>query len=139
MWVKKSVCPKLETGLAFKPHLNDIDLEAFNIKTFVQDCDESAILTIKYYNPPNLIFQHPPVKEKVKKLEVNRMRNEYIIDKLTSVDICEIVKIGGKVIEIYEGVIYRENFKISAFRKVIEKVFAARQKNKNERKIQCEG
>ena len=41
------------------------------------------------------------------------MRNGYITDTLTSVDICEIVKIGGKVIQIYEGVIYRENFKIS--------------------------
>ena len=39
----------------------------------------------------------------VKKLEVNRMRNGYIIDTLTSVDIPEIVKSGGKVIEIYEG------------------------------------
>ena len=37
------------------------------------------------------------------------MRNRYIIDTLTSVDIQKNVKIGGKVIEIYEGVIYREN------------------------------
>ena len=34
------------------------------------------------------------------------MRKGYIIDTLTSVDIREIVKTGGKVIEIYEGVIY---------------------------------
>ena len=52
------------------------------------------------------------------------MRNGYIIDTLTSVDICEIVQTGGKVIEIYEGVIYQENFKKSTFRKVIEKLFA---------------
>ena len=52
------------------------------------------------------------------------MRNGYIIDTLTNVDIQEIVKIGGKVIEIYEGVIYRENFGNSPFRKVIEKLFA---------------
>jgi len=50
------------------------------------------------------------------------MRNGYIIHTLTAVDIQEIVKIGGKVIEIYEGVIYRENVKISPFRKVIEKL-----------------
>ena len=61
------------------------------------------------------------------------MRNGFIIDTLTSVDICEIVKIGGRVIEIYEGVIYRENIKISPFRKVIEeKLFASRQKYKDE-------
>ena len=62
------------------------------------------------------------------------MRNGYIIDTLTSVDLCEIVKMGGKVIEIYEGVIYRENFNISSFRKVIEKLFLLRQKHKDEKK-----
>ena len=62
------------------------------------------------------------------------MRNGYIIDTLTSVDIQEIVKIGGQVIEIYDGVIYRENFKVSPFRKVIEKLFALRQKYKDEKK-----
>ena len=61
------------------------------------------------------------------------MRNGYIIDTLTSVDICETVKASGKVIEIYEGVIYRENFKISPFRKVIEKLFGLRQKYKDEK------
>ena len=123
MWDKKSVHPKTETEFAFQPHMNKTYLEAFNNETFNQNGDESAIL-IKNYNPPNLIYQHLPVKEKVKNIEVNRMRNGYIIDTLTSVDIWEIVKIGGRVIEIYEGVLYRENFKISPFRKVTEKLFA---------------
>ena len=64
------------------------------------------------------------------------MRNGYIIDTLTSVDIQEIVEIGGKVVGIYEGVIYRENFKISPFRKVMEKLFVLRvlrQKYKDEK------
>ena len=65
----------------------------------------SAILKIKYYNPKTLIVQHVPIKEKEKKIEIIRMRNGYIIDTLTSADIQEIVKNGGKVIEIYEGVI----------------------------------
>ena len=43
-----------------------------------------------------------------------------------------MLKSEGKVIEIYEGVIYRENFKVSAFRKVIDKLFALRQKYKDE-------
>ena len=133
MWDESSVYPKIETGFAFTPHMNDVYLEAFNNQTFNEDGDESAILTIKYYNPPDLIFQHLPVKEKVQKIEVNRMRKGIIIDTLTSVDIQEIVKIGGRVIQIYEGVIYRENFKISFFRKVIEKLFALRQKYKDEK------
>ena len=37
------------------------------------------------------------------------------------------------MIEIYEGVIYQENFKVSPFRKVIEKLFALRQKYKDEK------
>ena len=117
---ENSVHPKIETGFALKAHMNNVYVEAFNIQTFNQDGDESAILGIKCYNPPNPIFQHLPVKEKVKKTEVIRKRNGYIIDSLTSADICEIVKIGVRVIEIYQGVIYRENFKVSLFRKVIE-------------------
>ena len=134
MWDENSAYPKIETGFVFKPDMNDVYVEAFNNQSFNEDGDESAILTIKYYNPPDLIFQLFPIKEKVKKLEVNRMRNGYIIDTLTSVDIQEIVKIGGKVIEIYQGVIYRENFKILPFRKVVEKLFASRQKYKDEKK-----
>ena len=67
MWDEISVYPKIETGFAFKPHMNDVYVEAFNNQSFNEDGDESAILTIKYYNPPDLIFQHLPIKEKVKK------------------------------------------------------------------------
>ena len=136
---ERSVYPKIETGFAFKPHMIDVYLEAFNNQTFNEDGDESAVLTVKYYNTPDLIFQHLPVKEKVKKIEVNRMRNRYIIDTLTSVDIQEIVKIGGKVIVIYERVNYGENFKIPPFRKVIEKLFVLRQKYKDEKNHLMQG
>ena len=47
--------------------MNDVYVETFNNQTFNEDGDESAILTIKFHNPPDLIFQHVPVKEKVKK------------------------------------------------------------------------
>ena len=63
------------------------------------------------------------------------MRKGYIIDTLTSVDNCESVKMYGKGIEIYGGVIYRENFKISPFRKVIEKLFSLKQKYKDEKNV----
>ena len=48
---------KIETGFAFKPHMNDVYIETFTSQTFNQDGNESAILKIKYYNPPNLLFQ----------------------------------------------------------------------------------
>ena len=66
----------------------------------------------------------------MKNIETNCRRNGYIIDTLTSVDICENVKKGGKVVQIYEGVIYQETFKISLFRKVIEKLFTLKQNYK---------
>ena len=91
---EKSMLPKLETGFNFKPHMNDIFVEAFNNQTFNQEGNESPILKMKYYNPPNLIFQHLPVKEEVKNFEVNRIKNGYKIDTPKSVDIQEIVKIG---------------------------------------------
>ena len=63
------------------------------------------------------------------------MRKGYIIDTLTSVDICQIVKLGRKVIKIYDGVFYWEDLRISPFRKIIEKLFALRQKHKDKEMI----
>ena len=118
--------------------MNDELVKELNNQTF----NKSAILKIKYYNPPDIILQHLPVKEEViakqekhsfsNKTEINRLRNGYIIDTLTSVDIQEIVKIGGKIIQIYEGVIYRENFKTPPFRKFINELFDLRNKYKDE-------
>ena len=67
MWDEKSVYSKIETGFAFNPHMNETHVNAFNNQTFNQDRGESAILRIKNYKPPNLIFQHLPVKGNVKK------------------------------------------------------------------------
>ena len=128
MWDKSSKFPKIETGYAYTTDMNDELVEKFNNQTFTQG---SAILKNKYYSPKNLIVQHIPVKEKVKSIEINRMRNGYITQVLTSVDIQEI-KVGGKVIQIYEGVIHRENFEVTPFEKFLEELFALRKKNKDE-------
>ena len=139
MWDENSVYPKIETGFAFKPHMSDVYVKAFKNQTINQDGNESGMLTIKYYNPADLIFQRLPAKEKVEKIEVNRMRNGYIIDTLTSADIQKIVKIGGKVIKINEGVIYRENFEVSPFRKFIEKLVVSRQIYKDKKNDVMQG
>ena len=101
-------------GYAYEKHMNDELVEKFNYQTFTQG---SAISKMKYHNPKVLIVQHLPVKEKEEKIQINRMRIGYITKVLTSVDIQEIVQIGGKIIEIYESVIYRENYKVSPFKK----------------------
>ena len=67
------------------------------------------------------------------------MRNGYTIDTLTSIDICEIVEIDGKVMEINEGVFFRGNFRISPFTKSVEKLFALRQKHKDEKNYLLQG
>ena len=100
MWDEKSVRPKIEIGFAFKQHMNSFYVQKFKNQTFIQDGNESAILKLNNYNPPDLIFQHLPVNGTDKNIEVNRMRIGYIIDTLTSVDIQEIVRMGGKLIEL---------------------------------------
>ena len=126
---EQSISPRIKTGTAFTPDMNDELVKKFNEVNFTQG---SAILKIKYHNPKNLTVQHLPVNERVSKTEINRMRNGYILDTLTSVDIQEIVKIVGEIIEIYEGVFYREIFKVSPFKKVIDTLFELRQKYKDE-------
>ena len=68
------------------------------------------------------------------KIEINRMQNGYLLQVFTSVyaDIQEIVKNGGKLIKIYEGVICRKNFEVNPFEKVIGIFFTIRQKYKEE-------
>ena len=63
MWDKNSVHPKIETGFAFKPQMKNVYVQEFKNQSFNQDGKESSILKIQYYNPPNLIFQHLPVKK----------------------------------------------------------------------------
>ena len=48
MWDENSVYPRVKTGLAFIPHMDNVYVEAFNNQTFNQDGDESAILRIKH-------------------------------------------------------------------------------------------
>ena len=74
------------------------------------ELNRSAFLTVKYYKPVNLTFQHLPVREKINNPyksnrleEINRMRTGIRLDTLTSVEIVEIVKSGGVVLETFEG------------------------------------
>ena len=60
----KAIYPRIETGYAFTPDMIEDLVNKFNNQAFIQG---SAILKIKYYNPQNLIVQHLPVKERVKK------------------------------------------------------------------------
>ena len=47
MWDENSVCPKIENGFDFNPHMNNFNLEAFNNQTLNEGGNESAILKLK--------------------------------------------------------------------------------------------
>ena len=104
-----STWPKIETAYPFKKYMSDAVCSLFDSGRW-NELNRSAFLTVKYHNPENLVFQHIPVKEKIENPyknnrleEINRTRNGIITDTLTSVDIVEIVKCGGVILEIYEG------------------------------------
>ena len=128
MWDKSSVIQKIKTGYRFKPHMNDIFVNDFNNKIFKKDGIDSPVSKMKHYNPPNLSSRNLAIKGRIKNIEVNLLRNGYIKDTLTSVDICENVKNGGKVIEKNDCVVYQENFQRSPFGKNIDKMFFLRKK-----------
>ena len=96
------------------------------------ELNRCAFLTVKYHNPENLVFQHLPVKEKIENSyknnrleEINRMRNGIIVDTLRSVDIVEIVKSGGVILEVYEGFFCR-NLEYNPYTEFVTDMFEKR-------------
>ena len=96
------------------------------------ELNRSAFLTVKYHNPEILIFQHLPVKEKIKNPyknnrleEINRMTNGMIIDTLTSVNIVEIVKCGSVILEVYEG-FFCHNLEYNPYTEFVTDMFEKR-------------
>ena len=96
------------------------------------DINRSAFLTVKYHNPENLAFQHLPVKENIEKSyknnrleEINRKRNGIVIDLLTSIDILEIIKWGGVILEVYEG-FFCHNLECIPFTEFVTDMFEKR-------------
>ena len=136
---KNSTWPKKETAYPFKKYMNESICTLFNSGKW-NELNRSAFLTIKYHNPENLIFQHLPIKEKInnpyknKRLEeINRMRNGIIIDTLTSVDIVEIVKYGGEVLEVYEG-FFCYNLEYNPYTEIVTDMFQKRDMFKSQGK-----
>ena len=51
------------------------------------------------------------------------MRNGYIFDTLTSVEIQEVVKTCDFIFKSFEGVLYKENFNVYPFGNVVQILF----------------
>ncbi|ESO85874.1 hypothetical protein LOTGIDRAFT_167625 [Lottia gigantea] len=97
--------PKAESARSFLPKENKEFVKLFNEQKFRP---RTAILKVWFEYPKNMFFQHIPAKDKI-----TFMNKE---DVLTSVDIQEIVKAGGRIIKILDGIVYEENFKTPPYR-----------------------
>ena len=69
MYDEKSVYLKIESGFAFKLHMNDVSEVTNNIQTFNHDGNESATLWSKSYNPLDFYFNIYWLKKKLKILK----------------------------------------------------------------------
>ncbi|ESO84431.1 hypothetical protein LOTGIDRAFT_176127 [Lottia gigantea] len=133
--------PRAESGRPFLPEENKEFVKLFNEQKFRP---RTAILTVWFDYPKNMFFQPIPAKDKITftnkegKKETGtkiRFRNGFCHDVLTSVDIQEIVKAGGRIIKILDGIVYEENFKTPPYRDYILILRDLRNKYKREGNI----
>ncbi|ESO91863.1 hypothetical protein LOTGIDRAFT_163224 [Lottia gigantea] len=92
--------PKAESARPFLPEEEKEFVKPFNKQRFRP---RTAILTVWFDYPKNMFFQLIPAKDKI------TFTNKEEV--LTAVDIQEIVKAGGRIIRILDGIVYKENFK----------------------------
>ncbi|ESO96064.1 hypothetical protein LOTGIDRAFT_160047 [Lottia gigantea] len=112
--IEKTEYPRAEGGRSFLPEEEKEFVKLFNKQKFRP---RTAILTVWFDYPKNMFFQPIPAKDKITftnkggKKETGtkiRFRNGFCHDVLTSVDIQEIVKAGGRIIRILETPPYRD-------------------------------
>ena len=76
-------------------------IETLSTGTF----EEKASSKVKYFNPPNIIFQHVPVEETVKlnatTHHVFRLGDGYITDVLANIGVQEPSEIDRKIVAIH--------------------------------------
>ena len=100
--------------------LNLFDDLAYSLKN--QNFRSSASLRLKFYSPEDIMHQNTSNKQKVGKVEVNRLRNATIGNTWTSVAFQESVKFGEKVMEVYERIKNKEKKRLKTiFKKFVEK------------------
>ncbi|ESO82750.1 hypothetical protein LOTGIDRAFT_155768 [Lottia gigantea] len=133
--------PRAESGRPFRQEENKEFVKLFNEQKFRP---RTAILKVWFEYPTNMSFQPIPAKDKISftnrigKKETGtkiRFRNGFCHDVLTSVDIQEIVKAGGRIIKILDGIGYEENFKTPPYRDYILILRDLRNKYKREVEI----
>ena len=133
-----SMWPAIETAKAINPEDSEVYCKLFNTCERAS-LNKTGFFKVKYRNPKNLIQQHMAVKEDVynetknKYENINRFRNGDITQHLTSVDIEEVVRVGGVIKEFYEGFIC-DNLDYNPFREYILDMTAKRNEFKKQSK-----
>ena len=135
---EKSTWPSIETAEAINPEDSEVYCKLFN-SVECASLNKTGFFEVKYHNPENLILQHMAVKEDVynetknKSENVNRLRNGDNTQHLTSVDIEEVVRVGGVLKELYEGFIC-DNLDYNPFKEYILDMTAKRNEYKKQGK-----
>ena len=75
------------------------------------------------------------VREKVEKQEISWLRKGLILKIPTSIDTQETLRNGATVIDVYEGVLFEDNFDFSPFQRNCQKIFLPG-KQMNEKRIE---
>ncbi|ESP02067.1 hypothetical protein LOTGIDRAFT_157208 [Lottia gigantea] len=104
--------PRAESGRPLLPKENTEFVKLFNEQKFRP---RTAILKVWFEYPKNMFFQPIPAK-----------------DKITITNKEEIVKAGGRIIKILNGIVYEENFKTPPYRDYILILRDLRNKYKRE-------
>ena len=120
---EKSNWPAIERTKAINAEGSEVYCNLFKTGEWAS-LKKTGFFNVKYHNPENLILQHMAVKEDVydeTKHEcecINRFKNGDITQHLTSLDIEEVVRIGGVIKELYEGFIC-DNLDYNPFKEYI--------------------
>ncbi|ESP03476.1 hypothetical protein LOTGIDRAFT_171413 [Lottia gigantea] len=130
-----------KSAIPFPPEEDKFFVKLFNEEKLRP---RTAILTVWFDYPKNIFFQPIPAKDNITftNKEGNKetgskigFKNGFCSDVLTSVDIQEIVKAGGRIIRILDGLVYEENFKTPPYRDYILILRDRRNKYKREGNI----
>ena len=120
---EKSNWPAMETAKAISPEDSEVYCKLLNTGEWAS-LNKTRFFKVKCHNPENLILQHMAAKQDVydeikHKCEcIHRFRNGDITTHLTSVDIEEVVRIGGVIKNYYEGFIC-DNLDYNPFKEYI--------------------
>ena len=132
----KSKFSKIETAKAILPESSDLLCELFNTGNW-SSLNKNGFFKVLYHSSKENILQHLPINEKVynpktkKEEQINVFRNGEIIDHVTSIDLEEIVRVGGRVLKFFEGFIC-DQLEYSPFYEIINDLNNMRNKYKKD-------